>query len=114
MHELQTSSERCCLLPGKSRELFVVLFWRSSDPSAASLRDKCCTFAWPRCFRTVSIDLDEAREIDDWFNIKSPPMLAVVHDGALLSMEFDFCEAAYQRLAECGRHQYSQLRDSLA
>ncbi len=114
MQELRTSTQRCCLLPGKSKELFVVFFWRSSDPDAASLRSKCGSVAWPRCFRPVAVDLDAASEIDDWFNIRNHPMLAVVHDGALLSMEFDFCDDAYQRLAECGRFQYSQLRDSFA
>lgn len=113
MKELQ-DREADVLLPGRSRDVFVVLFWRGSAGSLAELRTRCAEVTWPRGFRVVCVDLDAASEVDEWFKPGTLPMLAVVHDGALLSMEFDFSDEACVRLAECGRAQYSLMLDALS
>ena len=112
MEELVTTSDRSGLLPGRSKDLFVVLFWRSSQGQNQETRLKLGDYDWPRCFRVVSIDLDGAQEIDEWFNVRTVPMVAVIHDGALLSMEFDFGDEACLRLADCGRWKFAQMRES--
>jgi hypothetical protein len=110
MKELRTPVDLAALLPGGSDELFMVLFWRSSEPLARAARRSCADFVWPRPFRPVSVDLDRASDVDAWFCLNSVPILAVVTDGAILGMEFDCTPEACRKLAECGRSQYSMMR----
>ena len=110
MKELRTSDERAALLPSGSNALFVVLFWRKSNPTAAAFRRQCSEIVWPRWFRTVSVDLDTAAEVAAWFETPIVPMLAVVTDGAMLCVEYDCTIEACRKLADCGRSQYSMMR----
>lgn len=112
MTELTTRGDCAVLLPGGSRALFVVLFWRSSDPAASAMRRDCAGIIWPRCFRPVSVDLDSAPEIAEWYNLSVAPMLGVVTDAALLAIEHECTTEACRKLADYGWSQYSMMKTS--
>lgn len=110
MYELTSRIERAVLLPGGSRGLFAVLFWRSSDSRSAAARRRFADISTPANFRAVAVDLDAAPEIVSWFGLSTCPMLGVVTDGAMLAMEFDCSAEGCRTLFAHGLEQYSMMR----
>jgi hypothetical protein len=101
---------RSRLLPGGSGGLYVVVFWRASDPVASDFRRACADIVWPQGCIPVAVDLDQAPEMIDWFELSTVPMLAVISDGSLLGLEYECTVDACRRLVESGFRQYSLMR----
>jgi hypothetical protein len=114
VRELSTRLERSALLPCGSRTVYAVFFWRSSVVQSKRARNKLDALSWPSFLHVVAVDLDHAKELADWFEVTTVPMLAVVRDGAMLCVEFEISQTSCEQLALSGRRQLAAMRSHSA
>jgi hypothetical protein len=92
------SGDAADLLPGGPATTRLVLFVDPADAGAADARDRFRSASVRYEVPTMIVDVAEHRDVARWFGIRSTPVLAVVHDGALLALSTECgageCDAA--------------------
>ncbi len=111
MRLLETASEHKALLPKNGHELFLVLFFRSSEGSLESIT-ACSTFEPIPSFELVAVDLNHAPLLAERFALPKTPVLAAVYDGSILCLDDVLTESTCHELAELALRQKSALLEA--
>lgn len=92
------SSSPADLLPGGPPLTRLVLFVDAADAETLHARNRFERAAMRREVPAMIVDVADHRDVARWFGICSTPVLAVVHDGALLALSTECdggdCDAA--------------------
>lgn len=108
MHYWKTDEDARPLGPG-NEGMKVVLFYSSKKPDHERLLARFAQRTLPRHLPRVALDVEGAPETARWFGINETPALAVISDGALLSMEHRCEEGVCGQLIDFATQQHSSM-----
>lgn len=104
----KTDQQARPLGPGQ-KGTYVVLFVSDEMEERKAFEERFAKLELPRRMPRVVVDVGGAKETARWFGIRKTPALAVIHDGALLSIEYQCEEGVCGRLIGFATQQLSSL-----
>jgi hypothetical protein len=101
VHSLSGDFAARALLPGRDRELRVVLFWRAGHPESEAALSRLERAEDGR-LEVHAVELCTSPQVASWFSIRQVPALAAIADGALLAIEYECSGDAAECVADLG------------